>query len=296
MQRAAGKGIQEEVRVLPIIAAATAPLIALLVEGAHRKLLARSHGRRGPPLLQPFYDVAKLLAKKPLRSQNDAFFKNAPYLYFAATFALFAFVPFQLVSFRFDFLFVIYVTILSNAFYVLSGTSSDNPFGIISSAREITLMICYEMTLAVCIFSFMMAAGTVTFAGYPGNVLLSIPVAALCLMMAVFAELQVTPFDTAEAPSEVMMGVQAEYGGRQLAFLEVARYMKRLFFVVLCGVLFVGTSDLVLFAGACAAIFLVFTVLQASRSRYRVDQAFRIYFATLVAALAQFVLVARGFI
>jgi formate hydrogenlyase subunit 4 len=93
-----------------------------------------------------------------------------------------------------------------------------------------------------------------------------------------------------------MMGVQAEYGGRQLAFLEVARYMKRLFFVVLCGVLFVGTSDLVLFAGACAAIFLVFTVLQASRSRYRVDQAFRIYFATLVAALAQFVLVARGFI
>jgi len=273
-----------------------APFLAMLVEGVHRKMLARAHNRLGPPLLQPFYDVAKLLTKKPLKSQNDVFFNNAPYLYFLATLALFAFVPSPIIAFNFDFIFVIYITILSNAFYVLSGTSSDNPFGIISSAREITLMLCYEVTLAVCVFSFMMAAGTLTLAGYPDGVLLQLPIAAFCLMMAVFAELQVTPFDTAEAPTEVIMGVQAEYSGRQLAFLELARYMKRLFFVLLCAVLFVGTADKLLFIAACIVIYATFTLLQASRSRFRIDQAFKIYYAVLFAALAQFVLLARGFV
>ena len=50
-----------------------APLIGGLLAGIDRRISARMQARLGPPLLQPFYDVAKLWCKEPLvvrRSQN----------------------------------------------------------------------------------------------------------------------------------------------------------------------------------------------------------------------------------
>jgi ech hydrogenase subunit B len=41
------------------------PLLVGLSMGLDRKLTARLQNRRGPPLLQPFYDIAKLLSKRP---------------------------------------------------------------------------------------------------------------------------------------------------------------------------------------------------------------------------------------
>ena len=41
-----------------------APIIGCLLAGAERKISARMQGRVGPPLLQPYYDVRKLLGKQ----------------------------------------------------------------------------------------------------------------------------------------------------------------------------------------------------------------------------------------
>ena len=41
-----------------------APVLGGLMEGLDRVVSARMQGRQGPPLLQPFYDVYKLLAKQ----------------------------------------------------------------------------------------------------------------------------------------------------------------------------------------------------------------------------------------
>ena len=40
-----------------------APLLGGLLFGIDRKVTARLQGRKGPPIVQPFYDVIKLLAK-----------------------------------------------------------------------------------------------------------------------------------------------------------------------------------------------------------------------------------------
>jgi ech hydrogenase subunit B len=42
------------------------PIIGGLVSGMARILTARMQSRIGPPALQPFYDVVKLLFKEPL--------------------------------------------------------------------------------------------------------------------------------------------------------------------------------------------------------------------------------------
>ena len=40
-----------------------APLFGGLLAGADRRITARMQGRVGPPILQPYYDVRKLLEK-----------------------------------------------------------------------------------------------------------------------------------------------------------------------------------------------------------------------------------------
>ena len=53
------------VRVISVVLfLVLAPLVGGLLDGLDRKISARMQGRIGPPLLQPFYDVAKLWNKQ----------------------------------------------------------------------------------------------------------------------------------------------------------------------------------------------------------------------------------------
>ena len=49
------------VRLLIYLVAA--PLLGGILEGWDRRITARMQARRGPPILQPFYDVLKLWQK-----------------------------------------------------------------------------------------------------------------------------------------------------------------------------------------------------------------------------------------
>ena len=42
------------------------PIVGGLMAGIDRKISARMQGRTGPPILQPFYDVLKLMKKETL--------------------------------------------------------------------------------------------------------------------------------------------------------------------------------------------------------------------------------------
>lgn len=271
------------------------PFIALFYEGLRRKLNARFQNRIGPPILQPFYDIRKLWAKKSLETKNDPFFKSAPFLYLVSTFALFLFIPFSIIHFHFDFIFLIYLTILGSAFYVLFGLSSDNPFSVVSAMREMILMVVYEITLAVVIFSFMIKAGVISLAGFNSSfMLLSLPISSIALVIIAFVELHITPFDTSEAGPEIMAGTETEYSGKNLALIEITKYFKRLFFVLVVPFFLFGTQNLLLFAALTFVFLFIFTIAQATTSRYRVDQAFKVYLGVMFVVLIEFILISRG--
>ena len=50
--------------LLIVIALAAGPLLGILISGWDRIITARLQARIGPPVLQPFYDVVKLLGKE----------------------------------------------------------------------------------------------------------------------------------------------------------------------------------------------------------------------------------------
>lgn len=272
------------------------PFIALLYEGILRKLNARLQNRIGPPIIQPFYDIIKLFGKKPLKSQNDPFYKYAPFFYFLSIYALFLFIPFSLIGFQYDFVLLLYLTILASSFYVLAGLSSDNPFSIVGSMREMILMVVYEITLVIAVFSFMIRADVVSFAAFNQELfLLSLPISSACLFIISLLEVHVTPFDTTEAPTEIMGGSRTEYSGRNLALMNLSMSMKRLFFVFFLPMLFFGRDIMWLIPMSIVFLF-AYGLCQATTSRFRVDQAFNVYFYVMIFALIEFILIMRGII
>lgn len=273
------------------------PILAILVEGLFRKLVARMQNRIGPPILQPLYDLTKLWAKKPLGLENDPFFNFAPVIYFIVHLSLFLFVPLSLVAFNFDFLLLIYITILGSAFFVLSGVSSDSPYSIISSMREMVLMVCYEITLALVIVTVFIVSGTLSLAALnPGLGIVTLPLAALCLLAVSIVELHVTPFDTATAKAEILSGVEVEYPGRKMFFMKFTSYHKKLFYVLLFPTLFVGTTNWVAFVLVALLVLFALAFSQVTSPRYRVDQAFDRLLIVMVIALIEFIRISWGFV
>src|SRR3990167_3157522 len=67
---------------------------ALLLQGFIKKMKARLQGKRGPSVLQPYYDIWKLFRKDSVLSEHASWvFRFAPYGVFVFTLTAALFVP-----------------------------------------------------------------------------------------------------------------------------------------------------------------------------------------------------------
>jgi formate hydrogenlyase subunit 4 len=125
-----------------------APVFGGLLAGVDRRVSARMQGRVGPPLLQPFYDVGKLLQKTTRQINPIA----EPLLvahvgYMAACGAL-------LVSGT-DLIFTAFIFALAALLLVLAAGSANSPFSFTGAERELVVLLASEpffilMMAAVC--------------------------------------------------------------------------------------------------------------------------------------------------
>ncbi len=69
-------------------------LLAPLLTGFVRKVKARLLLRQGPPLIQPYRDLVRLMRKEVVLAENASWlFRISPYLIFAATWVAASLVP-----------------------------------------------------------------------------------------------------------------------------------------------------------------------------------------------------------
>ncbi len=266
--------------------------ISLLFEGIRRKLMARMQNRIGPPVWQPFYDIIKLWGKEESDSKasENIFFRITPILYLITTFALFLFIPFPIISFPFDFILFIYILILSGALYILSGFASNSPYGSIGSMRETILMICYEIIFAVGIITFVLYTNIESLIYLNQTLLfLKLPLVSLSLIIVALTEMRITPLDTVEAQTEIMGSVETEFSGRGLALLEISKDLKFVFFIFLINILFFGFKDVLIFSLISLIMLFIFTFLQATTCRYRLDQIFNLLVFILLLAVIELI-------
>jgi formate hydrogenlyase subunit 4 len=232
-----------------LIVLALAPLLA----GYVRKVKAHLLGRRGPPLLQPYRDLLRLLRKEVVLAQSASWlFRVAPYLVFAATWVAAALVPTFAVGLLFSYAadMIAIVALLGSARFMLAlaGLDVGTSFGGIGSSREMMIASLAEPAMLMVVFTLSLLAGSTQLSsiaafmqGPDVGLRVSLALALVALVMVALAENARIPVDNPATHLELTMVHEAmilEYSGRHLALIEAASFVKLLLYVSVIGCAF----------------------------------------------------------
>jgi formate hydrogenlyase subunit 4 len=200
-------------------------MIGGLVAGVDRVVTARMQGRVGPPVLQAFFDVAKLW-HKTTRSVNPV---AEPLLlghvgFMALTGAL--------IVGGVDLLFTIFVFVLAAVCLVLAAASADSPYSATGAQRELVLVLAAEPFFVVLVAAICKLTSATTLAGVlasPVHVAVALPGLLVGFLLIVALKLRKSPFDIStshHAHQELVKGLTSDLSGRLLAYVEVAHWYE----------------------------------------------------------------------
>ena len=227
--------------------------LAPLLTGYVRKIKAHLLGRRGPPLLQPYRDLLRLLRKEVVLAHSASWvFRAAPYLVFAATWVAAALVPTFATDLRVSYAadMIAIVALLGSARFMLAlaGLDVGTSFGGIGSSREMMIASLAEPAMLMVVFTVALLAGSTqlsfvaAFMQGPGvGLRVSLAMALAALVMVAIAENGRIPIDNPATHLELTMVHEAmilEYSGRHLAMIELASSVKLLLYVSLIACVF----------------------------------------------------------
>ena len=229
-------------------------LTAPLINGIIKKIKAFTQKRKGPPMLQQYYDFYKLLQKSPVVSDTALqFFLITPYLVFASSLAAAMFVPAirALVPINFSADAIAMVSLLALGRFLMMAAALDpaSTFGGMGSSREAMISALIEPAILVSLFTVGLASGstdiyTMFSAAAQGEISLLTPfgfVTFLAVFAAFFAETARIPVDDPSTHLELTMVHEAmvlEYSGRHLLLLEYGAAIKQLVLLMLMAGLF----------------------------------------------------------
>jgi len=228
-------------------------LVAPLFTGFVRKVKARLLQRQGPSLVQPYFDLVRLMRKDVVLADNASWlFRVIPYLVFAATWVAASLIP----TFRTGLLFswsadliAIAALIGSGRFFLaLAGLDAGTSFGGIGSSREVMIASLAEPAMIMIVFTLALIAGSTqlsTMAAFMASsavgLRVSLALALVALIMVAIAENGRIPIDNPATHLELTMVHEAmvlEYSGRHLALIELAGSLKLVLYVSLIACLF----------------------------------------------------------
>jgi formate hydrogenlyase subunit 4 len=227
--------------------------LAPLLVGYVRKVRARLLRRRGPPLLQPYLDLARLMRKEVVLAESASWlFRVAPYLIFATTWVAAALVPTfatgLLFSWSADLIAIIALLGSARFFLALAGMDVGTSFGGIGSSREMLVASLAEPAMIMIVFTLALVAGSTQLSTVAEHMLspnvglrVSLGLALVALVLVAIAENGRIPVDNPSTHLELTMIHEAmvlEYSGRHLAVLELAQALQLLLYMSLIACVF----------------------------------------------------------
>jgi len=221
--------------------------LAPLLTGLVRVVKARLQRRRGPSLLQPYRDLARLARKEAIVADSASWlFRIAPYIVFAATWTAAALIPTfatgLLFSWSADLIAIVALLGLARFFLALAGLDVGTSFGGLGASREAMFASLAEPAMIVIVFSLALIAGstqlsTVAAAMTAGvGLRVTLGMALIALVIVAVAENGRIPVDNPATHLELTMVHEAmilEYSGRHLAVIELASMLKLVLYVSL---------------------------------------------------------------
>ena len=270
-------------------------LAAPLVSGIARWMRAKMQTRRGPSILQDYYDIAKLFKRQDVHTKDSSFVHRImPGVFMGSLIILALGMPtitrFCPIPFLGDIILVVYLLALPRFFFALSAIDSGAAYAGVGGIRELLVGVLVEPAMILALFVAVLATGSTNIGGMGeaiGSLTATNPVAVIvagvAFACACYIELGKLPFDLAEAEQELQEGPLSEYSGPSLAMSKMALSMKQLIVVSWLIAIFIpfGSATemtlpalalgLVLYLVKVVVIFFICSIFEniVSRVRYK---------------------------
>jgi formate hydrogenlyase subunit 4 len=264
-----------------------APVAGGLLAGIDRKFTAYMQGRTGPPIIQPFYDILKLIKKENIKINR---FQNFNIFLFSVLIILTG-------SFFFsggELLLVMFSLLLAGVFFVLAGFSHNSPYSHIGAERELIQMMSYDPMILIVAIGMYMVTGTfnverIATINYPLIAYLPGIFFGYCYMLTF--KFRKSPFDLSmshHAHQELVKGLVTEFSGKTLALIEVVHWYEN---IMLLGIvyLFFAYNPLIGIA-VCLAVWIFETYIDNTFARFKWELAFKsAWIVTIIAGISNII-------
>ena len=206
------------------------------------KTKARAAGRRGPPVLQPWRDIAKLLRKGAVYSKTTTLiFRAGPIVALAATMAAGLLAPLGRgappISFRWDIVLFAYLLGLGRFATVAAALDTGSSFEGMGASREVAFSALSEPTLFLALIVLAREAGSSSLAAIAAHITRAawidlgpaLFLAATALAIVILSENSRVPVDDPATHLELTMIHEVmvlDHGGPDLAFILYGAAMK----------------------------------------------------------------------
>jgi ech hydrogenase subunit B len=249
-----------------------APVLGGVVYGGERVLRARMQRRQGPPLLQPFYDMFKLMDKRTLVIHSAHALLGVVHFFVL-------WVTVGAIFFGWNLLYIVFLHLFALIVLVLAGYSVRSVYSHVGANRELLALVAYEPVLLLVTVGFYLSAGSFSIDEIlrHGPYLLQMPLLFLALLIIVPIKVKKSPFDVVEAHQEIVGGVEVEYSGLFYEFLYMARFLEYLF--IYSFVFLFGGAEWWLGALLVAGAFLLVNLVDNATARVRTADMIRISYA-----------------
>jgi NADH-quinone oxidoreductase subunit H len=274
-------------------------------EYADRKLVAQFQNRVGPRWFQPVADVFKLLAKEEIVPDgvNRVLFHGLPIAALVGTLTASLYVPMAglvpAYSFTGDLVVTLYLLSLMTLCMGLAGANTIDRFSLIGATRALTQLFSYEAPFLLALLGPAIVAGTWqiaavdTFARGHWWMIATQPIGFLVALVGLMGKLELPPFDSPEAETEIVAGPMTEYSGRGWALFRIGRDVELFVGLTLIASFYLGgLANPLEFILKTGGLLVVTAGLQALFCRLRIDQTVGLWWRIgILLALAQLFLI-----
>ncbi|MGV8083523.1 MAG: NADH-quinone oxidoreductase subunit H [Coriobacteriia bacterium] len=270
-----------------------APVIGCLLAGVDRKITAHMQGRVGPKIIQPYWDVRKLLEK-------DSRSVNRLQGIYVAMYLIFAVLAGAIFFAGGNFLLCVFVLTLSSLFFIMAGYSTRSPYAEVGAEREMLQVMSYEPMVLLMAIGFYIVTkirtGTGTFevdliASSGAPMLYFLPLIFLGFLFILTIKLRKSPFDLStshHAHQELVKGITTEMAGRTLALVEVTHWYENVMFLGWVGLFFLGGGWLSALIAVVAALAIYFLEIWIDNNFARVKWTAMFRWAWILALVLGF--------
>jgi len=266
-------------------------ILSPFFDGFTRKVRALIQSRIGPPPLQSYYDIIKLMGKEDLKSTINPLFRLSPYLSIISIGMASLLIPITELTPPLNFwgdifLFIYIITVVGIAI-IITASASENPFAYIGASRKMMLHLSVEPILAIALITGAINAGSFKIGDivlwyYLNGPNVSMLLSTVCVFLSLQALIGKIPFDISEAEQEIAEGVLIELSGPKYACVKWANMSRQVLFCLVFTQIFVpwpflenDLLNILIALVKVTAIIFISTLIEALNPRLRIDQALK---------------------